>query len=148
MLVPNVLILQEKDENVANIRASLPECAFVRVRTVDEAIPLLEHHHFDLIISAVHLEFDGSVFDFLRFAKGNPKTSHIPFVFYCSQSSRFARFVRDGLEIASRALGANRYITMEYYSRDGLRAEFQKYLPQLDELASFRQSHDKHQTAV
>lgn len=141
-MTPIVLLLQEKDENVANIRASLPECAFVRVRTVDEAVPLLDSHVFDLIVSAVHLEFDGSVFDFLRFAKSNPKTADVPFLFYCSLSSRFARSVRDGLEIASLSLGAEKYITMEKYDRDKLRAEFVKYLPQLDELAIFRHAQE------
>ncbi len=144
-MTPNILILQEKDENVANIRASLPECAFVRVRTVDEAIPLLERQKFDLIISAVHLEYDGSVFDFLRYAKGNPKTLSVPFLFYCSLSSRFARSVRDGLQIASRALGAEKYITMESYDRDSLRAEFTKYLPHLDELATYRNAQENKQ---
>ncbi len=141
-MTPTVLLLQEKDENVANIRASLPECFFVRVRTVDEALPLLDKQKFDLIISAVHLEFDGSVFDFLKCAKSNPKTASVPFLFYCSLSSRFARSVRDGLEIASLSLGAEKYITMERYDRDALRAEFTKYLPQLDELSLFRHSQE------
>lgn len=142
MMIPEISILQEKDENVANIRASLPECAFVRVRTIEEAIPLLEHRYFDLIISAVHLEYDGSVFDFLKFAKGNPRSSSVPFVFYCCQSSTFARSVRDGLQIAARALGADKYITMEHYDRDKLRDEFKEYLP-LSELVPFRQAQER-----
>lgn len=141
MMIPEILILQEKDENVANIRSSLPECAFVRVRTIEEAIPLLEHRYFDLIISAVHLEHDGSVFDFLKYAKSNPKSSSVPFVFYCCQSSTFARSVRDGLQIAARVLGADKYITMEHYDRDKLRAEFKDYLP-LSELVPYRQAEE------
>jgi CheY-like chemotaxis protein len=93
---------------------------------------LLDHQKsIDLIISAVHLEHDGSVFDLLKVAKGNPSTSHIPFVFYCARSSKFARSVRDGLQIAARALGADKYITMEIYDLNQLRAEFAEYLPGL-----------------
>jgi hypothetical protein len=64
-------------------------------------------------------------------AKGNPSTSHIPFVFYCARSTKFARSVRDGLQIAARALGADKYITMEIYDVNELRAEFAEYLPNL-----------------
>jgi hypothetical protein len=79
----------------------------------------------------VHLEHDGSVFDLLKVAKGNPSTSHIPFVFYCARSTKFARSVRDGLQIAARALGADKYITMEIYDVEELRREFVEFLPRL-----------------
>ena len=129
-MVPRVLVLQEKTKNIANIEASLPDCELIFVRTIQEAIPLLRDD-LHLIISAVHLEYDGSVFDFLKLAKGSPATSRIPFVFYCSLSSLFARSVRDGLQIAARALGADKYITMETFALDHLRAEFLEFLPNL-----------------
>ncbi len=117
-----VLVLQEKPENIANIELSLPDCDLVHVGTVDEALDRLSSE-VDLIVSAVHLEHDGSVFDFLKLAKENPETSHIPFVFYCSQSSRFARSVRDGLQIAAMAIGADKYVTMETFNSMELRDE-------------------------
>ncbi|MBX9669929.1 MAG: hypothetical protein K2X93_20065 [Candidatus Obscuribacterales bacterium] len=117
-----VLVLQEKPENIANIELSLPDCDLAHVGTVDEALDRL-NSEVDLIVSAVHLEHDGSVFDFLKLAKENPETSHIPFVFYCSQSSRFARSVRDGLQIAARAIGADKYVTMETFNYMELRDE-------------------------
>ena len=128
-----VLALQEKTDNIANIKAALPDCELIHVQTIQQAIPILlaEQSNIDLIISAVHLEYDGSVFDFLRVAKSNPSTSKIPFVFYCARSTKFARSVRDGLQIAARALGADKYITMEIFDAYELRVEFAECLPGL-----------------
>jgi hypothetical protein len=143
-MTARVLVLQEKLENIRNIKASLPECELLYVRTIDQAMPLLKND-LDLIISAVHLEYDGSVFDLLKLAKANPATSHVPFVFYCSQSSTFARSVRDGLQIASRALGADKYITMEDFDVKELRYQFIEFLPQLtaEPAAHFRIRHSE-----
>jgi CheY-like chemotaxis protein len=127
-MMARVLVLQEKSDNIANIQASLPDCQLLHVRTVDEATELI-FRGVDMIISAVHLEHDGSVFDLLKLAKADERTKDIPFVFYCSQSSAFARSVRDGLQIAARALGADKYITMEEYDAKELRDEFIEYLP-------------------
>lgn len=127
-MLARVLVLQEKDENVANILTVLPDCEIVTVQTVDRALGLLERQEFQLIISAVHLEYDGSVFDFLKEAKRNPITKRIPFVFYCARTSTFARSVRHGLQIAARTLGADKYITMESFDPERLRAEFLQLL--------------------
>jgi CheY-like chemotaxis protein len=127
-MMARVLVLQEKSDNIANIQASLPDCQLLHVRTVDEASELI-FNGVDMIISAVHLEHDGSVFDLLKLAKADERTKDIPFVFYCSQNSAFARSVRDGLQIAARALGADKYITMEDYDPRELRHEFIECLP-------------------
>lgn len=127
-MVRRVLVLQEKPENIRNIQAALPDCELAVVNTVDKAYRCLSNGAYHMIISAVHLEYDGSVFDFLKLAKGHPATKHLPFIFYCSQSSIFARSVRDGLQIAARALGAEKYITMELFDVDELRQEFLEYL--------------------
>lgn len=118
-----VLVLQEKAENVFNIREALPGCEIQLFDHVNQAIQAIGRTDFDLIVSAVHLEHDGSVFDFLKTVKTNIRFHHIPFVFYCSKSSTFARSVRHGLQIAACALGAEKYITMEHYDRDTLRDE-------------------------
>ena len=140
-MTTRILVLQEKPENMANIKAALADCELAHVRTIEQAIPTLAKQRFDLIISAVHLEYDGSVFDFLRLAKGSPATKHIPFIFYCSQSSKFARSVRDGLQIAARALGADKYITMETYELKQLRKELLEYLPEIDSSPFWLSSH-------
>jgi CheY-like chemotaxis protein len=128
-----VLVLQEKPENIRNIQDALPDCETVVVDTVDKAEHLLSVGAYHLIVSAVHLEYDGSVFDFLKSAKQRPSTKGVPFVFYCSQSSTFARSVRDGLQIAARALGAEKYITMELHNSEELRLQFLEFLPSLDD---------------
>lgn len=123
-----VLVLQEKQENIKNIAESLPDCTIVNVQTVHQANVALRTQPIDMIVSAVHLEYDESVFDFLESCKTSPHTKDIPFVFYCSRSSTFARSVRHGLEIAAEALGADHYITMESYEQDRLRTELLKVL--------------------
>jgi len=140
-MLASVLALQEKDENLVNILDSLPDCETEIVCTVHDALAALDRKTFHLIISAVHLEHDGSVFDFLKSVRDNQFTKHTPFVFYCSRTTSFARSVRHGLQIAARTLGADRYITMEYYDRAHLRAEFIKALSLNPELSD-------HQTAL
>lgn len=125
-----VLVLQEKSENVFNIRDSLPECDIHLFDHVNQALQSIAiEDNYDLIISAVHMEHDGSVFDFLKAVKSHSRFQHIPFVFYCSRSSTFARSVRHGLQIAAQALGADHYITMERYDKDTLRQELLAVLP-------------------
>lgn len=123
-----ILLLQEKSENVANVQESLPDCTVYTCDHVETALKMMAEQEFNLVISAVHLEYDGSVFDFLKSVKTNPNWRHIPFVFYCSKSSMFARSVRHGLQIAAQALGAEKYITMETFDRDRLRAEILEVL--------------------
>lgn len=128
-----VLLLQEKPENVFNVQASLPDCQIEVYDNVARAIRAIAEEEFHLIVSAVHLEHDGSVFDFLKTIKSQPSLQHIPFVFYCSKSTTFARSVRHGLQIAAHALGAEKYITMEHYDRDLLRRELLELLPWIPE---------------
>lgn len=128
-MVTRILVLQEKQQNVLNIRRAVPDCELSIVDTVESAVALLTQEDFQLIISAVHLEFDGSVFDFLKMCKVQ---ASLPFIFYCSKSSTFARSVRDGLQIAARALGAEKYITMEEFDAQELRDEIVEFLPWLE----------------
>jgi CheY-like chemotaxis protein len=130
-MIARILLLQEKPQNIHNVQKALLECEFRIADTIDGAMALIDAERFDLIVSAVHLEYDGSVFDFLKMVKQNPSTATVPFVFYCSQSSTFARSVRHGLQIASRALGAEQYITMEEFDVNELRHELVQYLPML-----------------
>lgn len=127
-MLARVLVLQEKEENIRNIADCLPDCKITNVDTVNQAYYALHRQNFNLIISAVHLEYDESVFDFLEECKRHPKSKEIPFVFYCARTSTFARSVRHGLEIAAAVLGADRYITMEKFDRQRLRSEILKVL--------------------
>ncbi len=111
-----ILILQEMEQNIINIQeALLPhnhQLTFVRHEL--KALELLVHDHFDLIICAVYLE-ESDVFDFTKAVKNHPTLKHIPFVFYCSAISTFARSVRGGLKIAAESLGVDLYVTMEKF---------------------------------
>lgn len=127
-MLARVLVLQEKEDNIRNIAECLPDCKITNVDTVHQAYSALQSQNFNLIISAVHLEYDESVFDFLEECKRHPKSKDIPFVFYCARTSTFARSVRHGLEIAAGVLGADKYITMEKFDMQKLRSEILKVL--------------------
>jgi len=82
------------------------------------AISILKEKHVDMIISDVHLQNGGNVFDFLRWVKKNPSTCNTPFVMLSSAPSKTAKYIEDGLRTSARLLGVTKYITMEDF--DGL----------------------------
>lgn len=93
-----------------------------------KAIGTLKNLQIDLIISDVHLENGGNVFDFLRWSKEHPKFHSIPFVFLSLNPSVRAQYLIDGVRVAARALGASRYISMKTLEPDFLNAEIQELL--------------------
>lgn len=124
-----ILVLQELQENVVNLRQSLEPSGheLVVVSTINAAMHQLKEDQFDMIICAVFLENE-SVFDFLKNCKNDLVYRTIPFVFYCYKTSKFARSVRDGLQIAARTLGAERYVIMESFNAHVLRSQVEECL--------------------
>jgi CheY-like chemotaxis protein len=89
-----------------------------------EAIRVLENDRFHmivLIISDVHLQNGGSVFDFLKWVKKNPSTRDTPFVLLSTRPSELATYIEDGVKTAARVLGAALYITMEAFDANAFR---------------------------
>lgn len=80
-----------------------------------EAIELLEKSSCALIISDVHLENGGNVFDFLRWAKANPLTKDTPFVLLSCRPTKMAKYVEDGVRTTARLLGADLFLTYEQF---------------------------------
>lgn len=111
-----ILVLQEMEQNISNLKeALLPrghELVFVRHEL--KALQRLQHEHFDLIVCAVYLQ-ESDVFDFTKALKHHPTLKNIPLVFYCSAVSSFARSVRGGLKIAAETMGVDLYLTMEKF---------------------------------
>ena len=90
-----------------------------KVTTVDtfhNAMEILRTTEFDLIVSDVHLQNGGSVFDFLRWVKGDPHMRATPFVCFSAEPPEIGRYLQDGVRTAARSLGAARYITMEQFN--------------------------------
>jgi CheY-like chemotaxis protein len=94
------------------------------VNTFTKALELLDVRKIDLIISDVHLENGGTVFDFMRHVKRDKETTKIPFVLYSHQPTRMAKYLADGLRTTSRMLGAALYIEMESFDA----TEFRKHI--------------------
>jgi CheY-like chemotaxis protein len=128
-MVGLILALLEEHDNSRQVTACLEECGhqvFV-VNTFEKAIALLRTQKIDLIISDVHLENGGSVYDFLRLVKKGQWTCEIPFVLFSSQPTPMAKYLADGMRTTARHLGAIKYIEMETFDA----AQFQNHINSL-----------------
>jgi CheY-like chemotaxis protein len=101
-----------------------------KVDTFSHAMEFLRNADFDLILSDVHLQNGGSVFDFLRWVKGDPHMQAIPFVCFSAEPAEIGKYLRDGVRTAARSLGAARYITMEHFNAQLFLQEIEWLLPQ------------------
>ncbi len=112
-----------------------------RVDTFHNAMEILRSKDFDLIISDVHLQNGGSVFDFLRWVKGDPHMIDVPFVCYSSEPALVAKYLSDGVRTAARSLGAARYISMVKFDGPTLLQELEWLIPE-NKTGSYYSSHD------
>lgn len=127
---PHILALLELDENSAQVVESLK--SIDRRTTVckkfTQAIELLEEKSCALIISDVHLENGGNVFDFLRWAKANPMTKDTPFVLLSCKPTKMAKYVEDGVRTTARLLGADLFLTFESFDPVSFRNQIEPLL--------------------
>lgn len=98
-------------------------------RTFHESMDILRTSDIDLIVSDVHLQNGGSVFDFLRWTKGDPHMQAIPFVCFSAEPPEVSKYLSDGVRTAARSLGAAKYITMEHFDANAFRQEVEWLLP-------------------
>jgi CheY-like chemotaxis protein len=127
-----VLALHENDGNSHQVAMSLKQSGHgvIMSKNFTEAMGVLESRHVDMIISDVHLQNGGNVFDFLRWVKKNPSTSKTPFVLFSHEPTAMAKYVEDGIKTAARVLGAAMYITMEIFDSDEFRRRIDSMLPE------------------
>ncbi|MBX9723138.1 MAG: response regulator, partial [Candidatus Obscuribacterales bacterium] len=99
-----ILALMEDAKHTAEVKACLEDDGHSVhiVNSFSTAMAILKDHPFDLIISDVHLENGGSVFDFLRWVKGIDEYKTIPFVLFSLEPNRLAKYLADGVRAASR----------------------------------------------
>lgn len=130
-MVVLILALMEGANHIAEVKDCI-EGAGHEVCLVDSfarAMAILKDHSFDLIISDVHLENGGSVFDFLKWVKGNDEFRSIPFVLFSLEPNRLAKYLADGVRAASRQMGAAKYISMDQFDAAFLSREIAELLP-------------------
>jgi CheY-like chemotaxis protein len=126
-----ILALLEEHRNSDQVRTCLEDCGY-KVFVVDNfvnAIAVLNTQKIDLIVSDVHLENGGNVFDFLRRVKSGQRTSAIPFVLFSCQPTHMAKYLADGVRTASRYLGAVKYIEMETFDAAEFRMHINSLMP-------------------
>ena len=101
-----------------------------RANNFHDAMETLRHRDVDLIVGDVHLQNGGSIFDFLRWVKGDPHMHGVPFVCFSTEPPEVPKYLSDGVRTAARALGAAKYMTMERFNRADFMAEIDWLLPQ------------------
>lgn len=137
-MVARLLALLEHPEAMELIADSLEHFGHVvyRADKFQEAMEILRQREVDMIIGDVHLQNGGSIFDFLRWVKGDPHMRGVPFVCFSTEPPEVPKYLSDGVRTAARALGAARYMTMEHFDRRVFMAEIDWLLPQ-DRIGSY-----------
>jgi CheY-like chemotaxis protein len=127
-----ILVLLEHPEPMAQIAGSLQQLGHVvlKANKYQDAMDLLKHSDVDLIIGDVHLQNGGSIFDFLRWVKGDPHMRAVPFVCFSTEPVEVPKYLSAGVRTAARALGAAKYITMEKFNKAEFRSEIEWLLPE------------------
>lgn len=127
-----IIALMENHQCATKVRACLIEAGH-SLRVVDsyaKAIVILNDYQFDLIISDVHLENGGNVFDFLKWTKSRPLLCQIPFVLLSIEPTARAKYMEDGIRTAARTLGATKYISLAHFDAAKLYSELAELLPE------------------
>lgn len=127
-----ILVLLEDDGNSEQVIASLSKRGYdvTHAPTFRDAMSLLEgNNSFDLIISDVHLQNGGNVFDFLRWIKKNPGTSKSPFILFSSKPTTVAKYLEEGIRVSARMLGASMYLTMDKFDAEKFGQQVGALLP-------------------
>ena len=137
-MTAKILITMEHEAEGKQIRDCLESAghSVTKVDTFHNAMEVLRTTDFDLIVSDVHLQNGGSVFDFLRWVKGDPYMNAVPFVCFSDEPPEVGKYLSDGVRTAARSLGAARYIIMDHFEAPAFLQEIEWLLPQ-DQAGSY-----------
>ncbi len=126
-----ILALLEKHTSSTQVKECLQKCGHevLVVETFVKAKTIIKTKSINLIISDVHLENGGSVFDFLRWVKKGEETCQIPFVLFSTEPSPIAKYLADGVRTSARILGAAKYLEMKKFDPEFLRDQLDEILP-------------------
>ncbi len=143
-----ILVVHDEEKRQTEIRSALRGLHRVTLaENVTQAIEILKSREalalqtqpFDLIICCVHMnsQVDNlTVFDLLKWCKGNPHVENVPFVLLCSQPSRQAQYVSDSVQLASQALGGAGYLKFESFESSKFLKMVQSYMTQRNTVGS------------
>lgn len=137
-MVSKILALLEHPDAMRAIADTLQKYGHVvyKADTFQQAMDILRRDDVDLIIGDVHLQNGGSIFDFLRWVKGDPHMHAVPFICFSTEPVEVPKYLSDGVRIAARAFGAAKYITMEKFDKAAFLSEIEWLLPQ-DEAGNY-----------
>lgn len=126
-----ILALLEKHTSSTQVKECLQKCGHevLVVETFVKAKTIIKTQSINLIISDVHLENGGSVFDFLRWVKNREESCQIPFVLFSTAPSPIAKYLADGVRTSARILGAAKYIEMDKFDPELFRDQLEELLP-------------------
>jgi len=131
--MPSLIIALLENENQARVISECLENDGFTVTVVQNfsmAKNALKKEVFDLILSDVHLQNGGTVFDFLKWVKNTPSLKPIPVVLLSVEPSQAARYLSDGISVAARVLGAAKYICMDSFDPKILLEELAELFPE------------------
>jgi len=133
----HILALLEADDNSHQVVESLQRSGHkvMPCKRFIDAVSILEKGRFDLVISDVHLENGGSVFDFIIWVRRNASTRETPFAMFSYHPSAMGKYVEDGVRTTARLLGVAKYISMDEFDSDDFRRQIDALLPKSDEVA-------------
>jgi len=131
-MTAKILVTMEHEEQRTQIGNCLEKVGYevTKVDTFHNAMEILRYKDFDLVVSDVHLQNGGSVFDFLRWVKGDPHMRNMPFVCFSAEPAEIGKYLADGVRTAARALGAARYISMDHFDGPALLREIEWLIPE------------------
>jgi CheY-like chemotaxis protein len=138
-----ILALLELDENSQQVVESLTLSGHkvIACNTFTKAFAILQQPlGVNMIISDVHLENGGNVFDFLRWLKLNPVAHGVPLVLFSFRPTELAKYLEDGIRTSARMLGVAMYITMNSFDSDKFRKQIDSLLPEGDTAAELAPS--------
>jgi CheY-like chemotaxis protein len=132
-----ILALKERPEYALALKELIEPHGYevLIVHTIEEALETLHRVQVSMVILAVHLQ-EGNVFDLIRAIRIDPdsRIRKVPMVCLNVNPRLHATYLNDSLETSAKALGADRFITMEPYDAVRLWKEIEKMLP--DEISS------------
>ncbi len=142
-MTARILVTMEHENDRKDIADCLENVGHdvTKVDTFHNAMEILRSADFDLIVSDVHLQNGGSVFDFLRWVKGDPHMAVTPFVCFSAEPPEVGKYLSDGVRTAARALGAARYISMDHFNGPAFLREIEWLMPQ-DRAGSYYIGHE------
>jgi CheY-like chemotaxis protein len=129
-----ILALLEHDDNSQLVIESLERSGhdIIRATNFKDAIEFLQNRSVALILSDVHLENGGNVFDFMVWTNRNPLTITTPFVLFSNHPTPLAKHLEDGVRTTARLLGAAAFITADNFNSGEFRRQIDSLLPTTD----------------